>query len=49
MCRSDRTPYPCRLHRWGRRVLHSRGLSERAVDELAAQAEQQLRVPEGRR
>ncbi|MGN9890776.1 hypothetical protein [Micromonospora sp. L31] len=49
VCRSDRTPYPCRLHRWGRRVLHSRGLSERAVDELAARAERQLRVPEGRR
>lgn len=39
LCRSDRTPYPCLLHRWGRRVLRSRGLTDEAIDELAARDE----------
>ncbi|MEV5767894.1 hypothetical protein AB0L34_25435 [Micromonospora sp. NPDC052213] len=49
LCRSDRTPYPCRLHRWGRRVLRSRGLTEQAVDELVARGDRLVRVPDGRR
>ncbi|MFC7548112.1 hypothetical protein [Plantactinospora sp. GCM10030261] len=33
-CRNDGAPYPCRLHRWGRRVLTGHGLSDRQVDAL---------------
>ena len=35
-CRNDRAPHPCRLHRWGRRVLAERGLSDAQVRELVA-------------
>ena len=35
-CRNDHAPHPCRLHRWGRRVLAERGLSEAQVHELVA-------------
>ncbi len=46
LCRSDRTPYPCLLHRWGRRVLRSRGLPDEVVDELVARGDQRARVPD---
>ncbi|MEU4481698.1 hypothetical protein AB0F68_27085 [Micromonospora sp. NPDC023966] len=36
-CRNDRDPHPCRLHRWGRRVLIRRGLSERQIESLVAE------------
>ncbi|PZG19434.1 hypothetical protein C1I95_11585 [Micromonospora craterilacus] len=26
VCRNDASPHPCRLHRWGTRVLAARGL-----------------------
>ncbi len=39
LCRADHTPYPCRLHRWGRRVLRTRGLTDPAVTELAARGQ----------
>ncbi|GIJ30126.1 hypothetical protein Vqi01_52880 [Micromonospora qiuiae] len=42
-CRNDRAPHPCRLHRWGRRVLHERGLSEEQVRALLAEQEAALR------
>jgi len=47
LCRSDRTPYPCLLHRWGRRVLRSRGLPDDVIDELAARGDVPARVPDG--
>jgi hypothetical protein len=34
VCRCDGWAYPCRLHRWGRRVLAARGLAPAEVDEL---------------
>ncbi|GAA2712293.1 hypothetical protein ACFY2R_25870 [Micromonospora olivasterospora] len=49
LCRSDLTPYPCRLHRWGRAVLRTRGMTDRAVEDLIARAQQPARVPDGRR
>ena len=36
MCRHDRKPHPCRLHRWGRRVLGRYGLAVMEIDELVA-------------
>ncbi|MGW9193071.1 hypothetical protein [Micromonospora chersina] len=42
-CRNDRAPHPCRLHRWGRRVLTCRGLSEREIEALVP--EQTARQP----
>jgi hypothetical protein len=39
LCRNDRAPHPCRLHRWGRRVFAKRGLSEAQVRELVADHE----------
>ncbi|MEU8262143.1 hypothetical protein AB0C02_16135 [Micromonospora sp. NPDC048999] len=47
LCRSDRTPYPCLLHRWGRRVLRSRGLPDGVIDRLAERGEALVRVPDG--
>jgi hypothetical protein len=38
-CRNDRAAHPCRLHRWGRRVLAERGLSETQIQELVAEYE----------
>ncbi|MEV0156968.1 hypothetical protein AB0H57_25010 [Micromonospora sp. NPDC050686] len=34
VCRNDASPYPCRLHRWGRRVLALRGLPPAEIDAL---------------
>ncbi|MFI7606709.1 hypothetical protein ACIBTV_16430 [Micromonospora sp. NPDC049366] len=36
-CRNDRARHPCRLHRWGRRVLDERGLTDRQVQLLIAE------------
>lgn len=36
-CRNDRVPHPCRLHRWGRRVLDLRGLTDRQIHTLVAE------------
>ncbi|WBC04649.1 hypothetical protein [Micromonospora sp. WMMA1976] len=36
-CRNDRAPHPCRLHRWGRRVLDLRGLTDRQILTLVAE------------
>ncbi|MET7947694.1 hypothetical protein [Micromonospora sp. NPDC005324] len=35
-CRKDEAAYPCRLHRWGRRVLEQRGLTDEQVQTLIA-------------
>ncbi|MFI7284678.1 hypothetical protein ACIBOV_30920 [Micromonospora chersina] len=42
-CRNDRASHSCRLHRWSRRVLIRRGLSEREFKALVA--EQAARQP----
>jgi hypothetical protein len=34
ICRNDASPHPCRLHRWGRRVLTLRGLPSAEIDAL---------------
>ncbi|MFI5928890.1 hypothetical protein ACIA3K_23370 [Micromonospora sp. NPDC051543] len=33
-CRRDDARHPCRLHRWGRRVLHERGLTDGQIQTL---------------
>jgi len=45
LCRNCRAPYPCRLHRWGRRVLTIHGLTGRQIDELVARGDQPHREP----
>ncbi|MGC4770562.1 hypothetical protein ACLQ25_16505 [Micromonospora sp. DT44] len=35
-CRKDEAAHPCRLHRWGRRVLERRGLTAEQVQTLIA-------------
>ncbi|MCW3815518.1 hypothetical protein ONA91_13745 [Micromonospora sp. DR5-3] len=34
VCRNDASPHPCRLHRWGRRVLALHGLPPAEIDAL---------------
>ncbi|MFG3685624.1 hypothetical protein [Micromonospora sp. NPDC047740] len=34
ICRNDASPHPCRLHRWGRRVLALHGLPPAEIDAL---------------
>ncbi|MFG2056771.1 hypothetical protein ACGFI9_22385 [Micromonospora sp. NPDC048930] len=34
ICRNDASPHPCRLHRWGRRVLALHGLPSAEIDAL---------------
>ncbi|MGC5029556.1 hypothetical protein [Micromonospora sp. DT229] len=38
-CRNDRAPHPCRLHRWGRRVLAERGLTDQQIQTMLAEQE----------
>lgn len=46
VCRNDAAPHPCRLHRWGRRVLQMYGLSDQEIDELVERGDPQaLPVP----
>ncbi|MCZ7376286.1 hypothetical protein [Micromonospora sp. WMMC250] len=35
-CRRDEAAHPCRVHRWGRRVLERRGLTDEQVQTLIA-------------
>ncbi|MEH0845783.1 hypothetical protein V6U81_25695 [Micromonospora sp. CPCC 205711] len=49
LCRSDRTPYPCLLHRWARRLLRSRGLPDGVIDTLVERGGPLPGVPHGRR
>ncbi|GAA3738714.1 hypothetical protein GCM10022225_22100 [Plantactinospora mayteni] len=34
LCRNDYHPHPCRLHRWGQRVLAQRGLTATEITAL---------------
>jgi hypothetical protein len=34
-CRSDRSPYPCRMHRWGERVLLAAGWPAEHIESMA--------------
>ncbi|WP_434743042.1 hypothetical protein [Micromonospora sp. SH-82] len=45
VCRNDANPFPCRLHRWGRRVLALRGVSPAVVDELIERGDPTAQVP----
>ncbi|GAB2940705.1 hypothetical protein GCM10027280_31530 [Micromonospora polyrhachis] len=36
VCRNDRAPHPCRLARWGRRVLLAAGVFEERIHLLVA-------------
>ncbi|GAA0365942.1 hypothetical protein GCM10009541_05380 [Micromonospora gifhornensis] len=38
-CRNDRAPHPCRLHRWGRRILTMRGLTDQRINTMLADQE----------
>ncbi|WP_199853749.1 hypothetical protein [Plantactinospora sp. BB1] len=38
-CLWDKHPHPCRLARWGRRVLATRGLSDGAIDVVVRRAD----------
>ncbi|WP_233512670.1 hypothetical protein [Micromonospora deserti] len=45
LCRNDGATYPCRLHRWGRRVLAAHGLNERQIDALVRHGNPFVHVP----
>ncbi|MDM4722671.1 hypothetical protein QTQ03_24875 [Micromonospora sp. WMMA1363] len=45
LCRNDGATYPCRLHRWGRRVLLTHGLNERQIDALVRHGNPFVHVP----
>jgi hypothetical protein len=45
VCRNDKLAYPCRLHRWGRRVLALRGLSDADVEALIAAGDPHAPTP----
>ncbi|GAA3745077.1 hypothetical protein [Micromonospora maritima] len=44
-CRNDGAAFPCRLHRWGRRVLEAHGLNERQIDALIRHGNPFVHVP----
>lgn len=48
VCRNDGAPYPCRLHRWGRRVLTAHGLSERQIEALERHGNPFVELPNRR-
>ncbi|WP_428961700.1 ribosomal eL19 family protein [Micromonospora fluostatini] len=45
LCRNDGASFPCRLHRWGRRVLETHGLNERQIDALIRHGNPFVHVP----
>ncbi|WCN82559.1 hypothetical protein [Micromonospora sp. LH3U1] len=45
LCRNDGASYPCRLHRWGRRVLETHGLNERQIEALIRHGNPFVHVP----
>ncbi|MEV4488610.1 hypothetical protein AB0K04_00665 [Micromonospora coxensis] len=45
LCRNDGASYPCRLHRWGRRVLENHGLNERQIEALIRHGNPFVHVP----
>ena len=44
-CRNCRAPFPCRLARWGRRILAYAGYTEAAIAALIAQFRHACRPP----
>ncbi|MFI5834970.1 hypothetical protein ACIA5A_14995 [Micromonospora sp. NPDC051300] len=44
-CRNDGAAFPCRLHRWGRKVLETHGLNERQIDALVRHGNPFVHVP----
>ncbi|MDO3682759.1 hypothetical protein [Micromonospora sp. C28ISP2-4] len=44
-CRNDGSSFPCRLHRWGRRVLETHGLNDRQIDALIRHGNPFVHVP----
>ncbi|QOC93290.1 hypothetical protein [Micromonospora craniellae] len=45
LCRNDGARFPCRLHRWGRKVLLDHGLNERQLDALIRHGNPFVHVP----
>ncbi|TDB70754.1 hypothetical protein [Micromonospora sp. KC723] len=45
LCGNDGASYPCRLHRWGRRVLENHGLNERQIEALIRHGNPFVHVP----
>lgn len=49
VCRNDASPHPCRLHRWGTRVLALRGLRAADIAALIERGDPTAAVPPPRR
>ncbi|MDG4808121.1 hypothetical protein O7634_15300 [Micromonospora sp. WMMD1120] len=45
ICRNDASPHPCRLHRWGTRVLALRGLRDAEIAALIERGDPTAVVP----
>ncbi|MEU8300936.1 hypothetical protein AB0C04_27070 [Micromonospora sp. NPDC048909] len=45
VCRNDASPHPCRLHRWGARVLALRGLRDVEIAALIEHGDPTAPVP----
>ncbi|MEH1165453.1 hypothetical protein V6V47_08710 [Micromonospora sp. CPCC 205539] len=45
VCRNDASPHPCRLHRWGTRVLTLRGLGGAEIAALIERGDPAAVVP----
>lgn len=45
ICRNDANPHPCRLHRWGARVLALRGLRDADIDALIERGDPAAPLP----
>ncbi|MEU8389183.1 hypothetical protein [Micromonospora sp. NPDC048842] len=45
VCRNDASPHPCRLHRWGTRVLALRGLRAAEIAALIERGDPTAVVP----
>ncbi|MER7334908.1 MULTISPECIES: hypothetical protein [unclassified Micromonospora] len=45
VCRNDASPHPCRLHRWGVRVLAERGLRPADIAALIARGDPTAEPP----
>ncbi|MFC3504708.1 hypothetical protein ACFOOK_27590 [Micromonospora krabiensis] len=45
VCRNDASPHPCRLHRWGTRVLALRGLRDAEIAALIERGDPAAPVP----
>ncbi|MEU6073367.1 hypothetical protein [Micromonospora sp. NPDC047074] len=45
VCRNDASPHPCRLHRWGTRVLARRGLRPAEIAALIERGDPTVEPP----